>query len=269
MFAAGLLSACWRGRGGQVDEAGSRVLEITEIQTRLLAAADAVVPFAIGDEGSPDREQRSSGGGISAFQGGGRERAEGGGDAGRGGRARHLALVGLGRSHRRGKPCARGLQRRRDGADRSVAASGGGAAQPGADHRDLPDGRLPSAFGVALPPRPWRQGPRARRHAGDGGGAGPSLPGGLQAIHTPGPERAHYALWRAEAPAVVFCPDLVMRVEGGEVEFVPPEYHEDPEATRDSLRRLLDLPFALFCMDHGAPLAVNGREALQKLSANR
>src|SRR5512144_2680319 len=92
--------------------------------------------------------------------------------------------------------------------------------------------------------------------------AGDELPGGLQAIHTPGPERAHYALWRAQTPAVVFCPDLVMRGEGGEVEFVPPEYHEDPQATRDSLRRLLDLPFALFCMDHGAPVAASGRQAL-------
>jgi hypothetical protein len=98
---------------------------------------------------------------------------------------------------------------------------------------------------------------------------GDALPGGLKAINTPGPERAHYALWRAEAPVVVFCPDLVMRVEGGEVEFVPPEYHEDPQATRDSLRRLLDLPFALFCMDHGAPLMADGRDALQALLERR
>jgi hypothetical protein len=98
---------------------------------------------------------------------------------------------------------------------------------------------------------------------------GDALPGGLKAINTPGPERAHFALWREQPPAVVFCPDLVMRGEGGEVEFVPPEYHEDPGATRESLRRLLDLLFALFCMDHGAPLTANGRDSLQALVEKR
>jgi hypothetical protein len=67
----------------------------------------------------------------------------------------------------------------------------------------------------------------------------------------------------------VFCPDLVTRGKGGEVEFVPREYYENPEATRESLRRLLDLPFALFCMDHGAPLTANGRDALQALVEKR
>jgi hypothetical protein len=43
---------------------------------------------------------------------------------------------------------------------------------------------------------------------------GDALPGGLKAINTPGPERAHFALWREQPPAVVFCPDLVMRGEG-------------------------------------------------------
>ena len=91
------------------------------------------------------------------------------------------------------------------------------------------------------------------------------LPGGLKAVHTPGPEQAHYAFWREMAPSVLFCPDLVMRVERGGLEFIPPEYHEDPAGTRASVRRLLELPFDVFCMDHGAPLTAKPHEALRRL----
>jgi len=44
-----------------------------------------------------------------------------------------------------------------------------------------------------------------------------------------------------------------MRDADGALCSIPAEYHEDPEATRDSLRRLLDLPFEILCMAHGAP----------------
>jgi glyoxylase-like metal-dependent hydrolase (beta-lactamase superfamily II) len=91
------------------------------------------------------------------------------------------------------------------------------------------------------------------------------LPGGLRAIHTPGPEDAHYAFWREQTPSLVFCPDLVMRADDREPVFVPPEYHEDPDATRASLQRLLALPFEVFCMDHGAPLFADRSEALRML----
>ena len=91
------------------------------------------------------------------------------------------------------------------------------------------------------------------------------LPGGLKAVHSPGPEQAHYAFWREQAPSVLFCPDLVMRVERGGLEFIPPEYHEDPGGTRASVRRLLELPFDVFCMDHGAPLTAKPHEALRRL----
>lgn len=94
------------------------------------------------------------------------------------------------------------------------------------------------------------------------------LPGGLRAIHTPGPEEAHYAFWRERSPALVFCPDLVMRAGEGEPEFVPPQYHENPDATHESLRRLLTLPFEVFCMDHGAPLSANCADRLRKLLAH-
>ena len=86
------------------------------------------------------------------------------------------------------------------------------------------------------------------------------LPGGLKAIHTPGPGQAHYAFWRERSPAVLFCPDLIMREA-----FIPTEYHDDPDATRESVRRLLALSFEVLCMDHGAPITANPHAALQKL----
>ena len=94
---------------------------------------------------------------------------------------------------------------------------------------------------------------------------GEMLPGGLKAIHTPGPELAHYAFWRERTPSVLFCPDLIMREADGALAFIPAEYHEDPEATRDSVRRLLDLPFEVLCLDHGAPIAADPRLALREL----
>ena len=97
---------------------------------------------------------------------------------------------------------------------------------------------------------------------------GDRLPGGLAAVHTPGPESAHFAFWREASPAVVFCADLIMRDGDDAPMFIPPEYHEDPEATRDSLRRLLELPFAVFCMAHGAPLTADRRNTLRMLLEN-
>jgi hypothetical protein len=96
-------------------------------------------------------------------------------------------------------------------------------------------------------------------------GANDVLPGRLEAVHTPGPEKPHYALLRREEPAVLFCPDLVMVGERGELVFVPGEYHDDPGGTRRSVERLLDLPFEVLCLDHGRPLPDDPKESLRRL----
>ncbi|MEN8261799.1 MAG: MBL fold metallo-hydrolase [Pseudomonadota bacterium] len=96
-------------------------------------------------------------------------------------------------------------------------------------------------------------------------GAGDRLPGGLQAIHTPGPENAHYALWLSREPGVLFCPDLLMHTAEGELAFIPAEYHEDPAATRASVRHLLDLPFSVLCFDHGRPITNDPHGALRQV----
>jgi len=94
--------------------------------------------------------------------------------------------------------------------------------------------------------------------------AGDLLPGGLQAIHTPGPEEVHYGFWLTRAPGVFFCPDLLMHGKG-KIEFVPPEFHTDPAATQASVRRLLDLRFSVLCFNHGAPITDNPQAALREL----
>jgi len=92
------------------------------------------------------------------------------------------------------------------------------------------------------------------------------LPGGLEAVHVPGPEDPHYALLRREPPAVLFCPDLVM-VEKDDLVFVPGEYHEDPKETRRSVERVLELPFEVLCLDHGPPFVDDPKESLRQLLA--
>jgi len=96
---------------------------------------------------------------------------------------------------------------------------------------------------------------------------GDELPGGLRAMRTPGPEWPHYSFLRESAPGILFCSDLV---GGGEdatapLHFIPPEYHEDPAETRRSVGKLLDLPFSILCLDHGAPLVDDPQAALRRL----
>jgi glyoxylase-like metal-dependent hydrolase (beta-lactamase superfamily II) len=93
---------------------------------------------------------------------------------------------------------------------------------------------------------------------------GDVLPGGLEAVHAPGPEDPHYALLRQEKPALLFCPDLLM-VEDGELVLVPGQYQEDPDEARRSLAVLLDLPFDVLCLDHGPPLTTEPKAAVRRL----
>jgi glyoxylase-like metal-dependent hydrolase (beta-lactamase superfamily II) len=74
----------------------------------------------------------------------------------------------------------------------------------------------------------------------------------------------HYGFLLAREPGVFFCPDLLMHGKG-ELEFVPPEFHDDPAETRASVRRLLELRFSLLCFNHGAPIARDSHAALRGL----
>jgi hypothetical protein len=56
-------------------------------------------------------------------------------------------------------------------------------------------------------------------------------------------------------------------IDRGELVFVPGEYHEDPNETRRSVERLLELPFDVLCLDHGPPLLDDPKESLRELLA--
>jgi len=94
---------------------------------------------------------------------------------------------------------------------------------------------------------------------------GDVLPGGLLAFRTPGPEQAHYSFLLEREPGVLFCSDLLLNDGDRHLAFVPPEFHEDPDETRRSVEKLLDLPFAILCLDHGAPIADDPKSAIRDL----
>lgn len=94
-----------------------------------------------------------------------------------------------------------------------------------------------------------------------------ALPGGLTAVYTPGPENAHYAFLRKATPSALFCADLISREDGDVLEFIPFDYHDDPDATIASTRRLLDLDFSVLCLAHGTPITDDPHAALRDLLA--
>lgn len=94
---------------------------------------------------------------------------------------------------------------------------------------------------------------------------GDRLPGGLQALRTPGPEWPHYSFYAADAPGIVLCSDLMGADAQGRLRFIEPAYHEDPAETRRSVEKLLNLEFGVLCLDHGAPLTDDPRAAIRAL----
>jgi hypothetical protein len=92
---------------------------------------------------------------------------------------------------------------------------------------------------------------------------GDRLPGGLKAFRTPGPEWPHYSFLSASDPGILFCSDLLGGDDHGELHFIAPAFHEDPAATRTSVEGLLDLPFAVLCLDHGAPVTDDPKAAIR------
>lgn len=96
---------------------------------------------------------------------------------------------------------------------------------------------------------------------------GQVLPGGLRAFRTPGPEVAHYSFLYEADPGIVFCSDLLGGDDAGALHFVNPAFHEDPEATRSSVEHLLELPFGVLCLDHGAPVTDDPKGAIRAVLA--
>lgn len=94
---------------------------------------------------------------------------------------------------------------------------------------------------------------------------GRRLPGGLRAIHAPGPTGAHYAFLLDRGGGVVLCGDLVKNLPREGLAFIPGEYQDDPRQTRVSVRKLLRRKFRILCTSHGSPIRAGARKALTDL----
>lgn len=95
---------------------------------------------------------------------------------------------------------------------------------------------------------------------------GDVLPGGLRAVHAPGPCEASYAFHLA-GPAeggTLFIGDLLVEGRGGELAFVPDLYQDEPLRTRESVRALLALQADVVLSGHAAPVTSGGRAAMRR-----
>jgi glyoxylase-like metal-dependent hydrolase (beta-lactamase superfamily II) len=90
---------------------------------------------------------------------------------------------------------------------------------------------------------------------------GDPLPAALRPVRTPGPEPVHFCLLAEDG--VLFCSDLLANDD--RLEFVPLQYHDDPDETRRSVQGLLELEFSILCFDHGPPITNDPKAAISDL----
>jgi glyoxylase-like metal-dependent hydrolase (beta-lactamase superfamily II) len=96
---------------------------------------------------------------------------------------------------------------------------------------------------------------------------GDQLPAGLQPYFAPGPGTTQHALLLPRSPGILFTSDLFVNQPGERLGFVPDEYVHDPEESRKTARRLLDLDFDVLCVGHGAPILEGAKDAIRALLA--
>jgi glyoxylase-like metal-dependent hydrolase (beta-lactamase superfamily II) len=94
---------------------------------------------------------------------------------------------------------------------------------------------------------------------------GDELPGGLEAVFTPGAGTTQHTFLLEREGGIAFVPDLFANMPGRGLAIVGEEEMPDPEQARESIRRLLDLPFAILCLDHGAPLTEDPKAMIRAL----
>jgi glyoxylase-like metal-dependent hydrolase (beta-lactamase superfamily II) len=120
---------------------------------------------------------------------------------------------------------------------------------------------LGSAVWAPAGTRPMEEEPDERYRAGE------LLPGGLRAVHTPGPEEVHFSFLLERAPRVLFCSDLLTNYGARGLDFVPLQYHDDPPQTRRTVEGLLDLDFEILCLDHGSAIVADPKSEIRALLA--
>jgi glyoxylase-like metal-dependent hydrolase (beta-lactamase superfamily II) len=98
-------------------------------------------------------------------------------------------------------------------------------------------------------------------------GDGDVLPAGLTAVFTPGAGTTQHTFVLDRDGGVAFVADLVTNYPGRGLAFVPERHLHDPAEMRRSVRKLLDLPFTLLCLAHGAPVSDDPKAAIRALLA--
>jgi Metallo-beta-lactamase superfamily len=96
-------------------------------------------------------------------------------------------------------------------------------------------------------------------------GEGDELPGSLRPIFTPGAGTTQHTFLLEREGGVAFVPDLFTHLPERGLRIVWEEYMHDPAEARRSIRKLLDLPFSILCLDHGAPLTADPKAAIRAL----
>jgi hypothetical protein len=94
---------------------------------------------------------------------------------------------------------------------------------------------------------------------------GDELPGRLKAFFTPGAGTTQHTFLLEREGGVAFVPDLFAHDPGHGLAIVGEEEMPDPAEARRSIRRVLELPFSVLCLDHGAPLAEDPKPAVRRL----
>lgn len=92
------------------------------------------------------------------------------------------------------------------------------------------------------------------------------LPGGLVALHAPGPAHLHFVflLERPDHRAALFSADLLIRrTTDDPFGFVPDPLQDNPGRTRESVEALLEVDADALYPAHGAPLLRGAHEAMR------
>jgi glyoxylase-like metal-dependent hydrolase (beta-lactamase superfamily II) len=96
-------------------------------------------------------------------------------------------------------------------------------------------------------------------------GDGDELPGALRAVFTPGAGTTQHTFFLEREDGVAFVPDLFTHLPERGLRMVWEEYMHDPAEARRSIRKLLELPFSVLCLDHGQPLKDDPKGAIRAL----
>jgi glyoxylase-like metal-dependent hydrolase (beta-lactamase superfamily II) len=98
---------------------------------------------------------------------------------------------------------------------------------------------------------------------------GDTLPGDLRPVFTPGAGTTQHTFLLDRDGGIAFVPDLLVLPPGGELTLIPEQYAHDVEQARRSVQKLLDLPFAVLCLGHGAPVRDDAKSRIENAIARR